>query len=221
MRLADLSGTDCAACFLLQRQNRQRRRAHPGGGAREPRASPANSCSGGTRVAQQPFAQAVDRRGFLAGGAQQPRDGARVRAARPAAPGAAGPPARSPRCFRSTPACGGQPPSGRCGAAKPARGRGGRLRFSGRQQRQDGVHGRLGPGAAADVGPAAVRILFADKNLDRHTKVGSRAGGLRPPSLNSAPAAHRQRRTSELPDACAGATSSMTSVTPAPSQIAP
>ena len=51
----------------------------------------------------------------------------------------------------------------------------GRLRLSRREQRQDGVDRGFGPRRAADVWPAAIPILFACKNPDRHR--GYRADG--------------------------------------------
>src|ERR1044071_7700317 len=155
--------------LFLDRQDRDRGRAYPGGGAGNP--GPAGELllirNG---IAQQPFAQPVSEAAFLAGGAHQPADGPGV--TRPADgigwqqghqtgdPGALidarlGGPTAVPALRRREP-------------AQPAPGP---LRLARIQQSHDGIHGRLRTRFSANVGPTAVRVLSADENFNRHAEM--------------------------------------------------
>ena len=118
----------------------------------------------------------------------------------------------------SNPVCGGQPPSGNCAARSHCEAAARRLEFAGGQQSQDGVDRRLRPGSSPDVGPTAIPILFAHHKLDRHCKI---AAGDKPPNCALCASHHYMEHSAHGRRLRRRRESSMTSVTPAPSQIAP
>jgi hypothetical protein len=93
-----------------------------------------------------------------------------------------------------------------------------RLQLAGGQQNRNGIHGELRPRRSPHTGPTAIPVLIADHQSDRTLVISRLAKAFQPP-----PGASRrwQRTHQRKVFRLRRRESSMTSVTPAPSQIAP
>ncbi len=132
---------------------------------------PGNSCSRGVGFPSSHCAQPVDRRRFARLWCSTANRMAPVGAFRVPGRSAGSSATRAvTQVLWSMPAAGANRRRAAASRESSCRPRRRRLGLAGCQQRQTRIHRRLGPRTAADIRPAAIRILLSDQGLNRHKK---------------------------------------------------